>query len=188
MPYKVTWQSEVFFDVVLEPDIDFPVTLDCDTTQLDVHFNAMKLGWYIRHLRTKRKLSIRDVCKGSGLSTGYMSQIETKETDRPPSMRVIKQLAEYFGIGTDTLLLISGIQQIDGPKDGEVGTLSTDEKFSRMVLHECLQPEGLESNQLKWLAPEWKRLWVEHSRNLVRAIQAGEELPEWLTADDGVTP
>jgi transcriptional regulator with XRE-family HTH domain len=186
MPYRIPLKTEREFQVVLEPDGDFPLPIEGDSAEPELSFNLTKFGWYIRWMREQRRLSIRDACKVSGLSTGHLSRIETAKIEGPPSMRIIKKIAGFLNVGTDTLLLMAGVHPLGEPEDN--GELSPEDEFADLVLHDCLQPAGLKRSQLKWLAPEWKRLWVEHSRNLVRAIQAGEELPEWLTADDGVTP
>ena len=186
MPYRVKVKSERHFRVVLEPDGEFPLKIEGDSAEPDLTFNPIKFGWYVRWMRKQKKLSIRDASKASGLSTGHLSRIETGKVEGPPSLRIIKRISEFLEVGTDTLMLMVGLQPVGESENSNQP--SHEDLFEHLVLHDCLQPDGLKLSQLKWLAPEWKRLWVEHSRNLVRAIQSGEELPEWLTADDGVTP
>lgn len=185
MPYTVTPKTEKIFKVVLEPNGEFPFEFEVDTTQIELHLSNRKLGWYINWLRTERKLSIRDVCKGSGLSTGHLSRIENAKNEGPPSMRILNEIAEFFEIGTDSLLLIAGIQPFEPDKASDNGAQSTGARFAELMMHECLQPKGIKRADMKWLAPEWKRAWVEFSQNLVHAIQAGEPLPEWLTEGPG---
>ena len=186
MPYRIVEHTDTRFKVLLEPDGEFPHPVEGDPRAPELAFGPIYFGWYIRWMRKQRGVSIRDACKVSGLSTGHLSRIETAKVEGPPSMRILKKIAGFLNVGTDTLLLMAGVQPLDEPAGHD--DLSLEDEFADLVLSDCLQPSGLKRSQLKWLAPEWKRLWVEHSRNLVRAIHAGEELPEWLIADDGVTP
>lgn len=51
----------------------------------------------LRHIRKKTNLRLQDVADAIGLSTGYLSQIETGKVE--PSIAVLRKLAAYYNIG-----------------------------------------------------------------------------------------
>lgn len=69
----------------------------------------MNLGDYIREYRQDHKLSLRQFSKLTGISVGYMSQLETgrrADTGQPavPTIKILRQLAAGMGISLTTLV------------------------------------------------------------------------------------
>jgi transcriptional regulator with XRE-family HTH domain len=55
---------------------------------------APDIGQILKRMRTQRKLSIRDVADGSGLSASFLSAVERGESD--VSMGRLARIAEFF--------------------------------------------------------------------------------------------
>lgn len=73
------------------------------------------LGARIRHLRTKRKLGLSQLAAATGISKGYMSQIETK--NNTPTVYVAYGIAEALGTTLPELL-----EGLEAPARASKGT------------------------------------------------------------------
>lgn len=67
----------------------------------------MKLGEYLKDLRAKRNLTLRDVQEMSGVSNAYVSQIENGARQRPHP-DILKKLAAALEVEMETLLKLAG--------------------------------------------------------------------------------
>lgn len=54
-------------------------------------------GEYLKKLRKDCKLTLRDVETRTGISNGYLSQVETGER-KHPSVPVLKKIADAYGV------------------------------------------------------------------------------------------
>jgi transcriptional regulator with XRE-family HTH domain len=64
-------------------------------------------GHFLKSLRDKQRMSLRDVEKESGVSNAYIAQLE--KGDRPaPSPDILKKLARAYNITVRELLLRAG--------------------------------------------------------------------------------
>ena len=65
------------------------------------------LGHFLKSLRDKQRMSLRDVEKESGVSNAYIAQLE--KGDRPaPSPDILKKLARAYNVTVRELLLRAG--------------------------------------------------------------------------------
>jgi transcriptional regulator with XRE-family HTH domain len=64
------------------------------------------LGDRLRELRNQKRLSLREIDEIAGISSSYLSQVETGE--RHPSASVLKKLAPAYGISPRELLEVAG--------------------------------------------------------------------------------
>jgi transcriptional regulator with XRE-family HTH domain len=65
------------------------------------------LGEYLRNLRTARKMSLRDVEEGSGVSNAYLSQLEQGKITKP-SPHFLHKLAGCYLVPYETLMEKAG--------------------------------------------------------------------------------
>ena len=64
-------------------------------------------GHFLKSLRDRRRMSLRDVEKESGVSNAYIAQLE--KGDRPaPSPDILKKLARAYNVTVRELLLRAG--------------------------------------------------------------------------------
>ncbi|MDO8751703.1 MAG: helix-turn-helix transcriptional regulator [Dehalococcoidia bacterium] len=64
------------------------------------------VGQYLRELRQRVRLSLREVEQKVGVSNSYLSQVETGQ--RRPGTNVLKRLAPLYGVSVRDLLELAG--------------------------------------------------------------------------------
>ncbi len=67
----------------------------------------MTLGSVLRDARTRKRLSLREVERRTGISNGYLSLIESGQVQRP-SPRYLHELAETYGVSYPLLMELAG--------------------------------------------------------------------------------
>lgn len=65
------------------------------------------LGTYLRNLRAKEELSLREVARRASISPAYLCRIE-KDQERPPSDSVLYRLSDVFGAEPNVLMHLAG--------------------------------------------------------------------------------
>lgn len=98
------------------------------------------LGEYLRNLRSARKMSLRDVEEGSGVSNAYLSQLEQGKITKP-SPHFLHKLAGCYLVPYETLMEKAGYinkeeagpQKVSNQRKGQLapsslGTLSRAEE------------------------------------------------------------
>ncbi|CAG7651541.1 HTH-type transcriptional regulator SutR [Paenibacillus solanacearum] len=63
----------------------------------------MQIGTTIRAIRQRRGITLGQLCEGTGLSQGFMSQVENNKTS--PSLATLETIADYFNVPIAYLLL-----------------------------------------------------------------------------------
>jgi len=65
-----------------------------------------KVGSYLRDLRNRKRLTLRDIEKQSGASGSYLSQVE--QGKRQPSADLLRKIAPTYGASVRELLEMAG--------------------------------------------------------------------------------
>jgi len=68
--------------------------------------NREKLGSYLRGLRRRKRLSLRQVQEETRASSSYLSQVE--QGKRHPSARLLRKIAPTYGTSVGDLLAMAG--------------------------------------------------------------------------------
>ncbi|WP_079507537.1 helix-turn-helix domain-containing protein [Mesobacillus jeotgali] len=63
----------------------------------------MDIGTKIRAIRNRKKITIAQMCEGTGLSKGFISNVENNNTS--PSISTLSTIAEFLGVPLPYLLL-----------------------------------------------------------------------------------
>ena len=110
---------------------------------------------YLRELRQKQRLSLREVGGKGGISTSYLSQIETGE--RVPSAEILRRLAPAYGVPVRDLLEVGGY--LDEPE----AMMSDGERLEWAFGCVLSDPEYRFGNRLRGeeLTPAAKRFIIE---------------------------
>jgi len=186
MAYTVKWKNEHEVVVTLEPGTIAQHVVEADKRNgFEKYFDHVKLGWFLRNVRENSGLTVRDVHQGTGLSTGHISRTENGAGKGPPSLRILKKFADFYGVGTDSLLLISGISPPDDDPRITADAFDFDAAFTSLVLHPSLKPDGLEPIDLQWISSATRRHWMEFARKLEKAVAEGTVDVEALLGSQG---
>ena len=110
---------------------------------------------YLRELRQKQRLSLREVGEKVGVSTSYLSQIETGE--RVPSADMLRRLAPAYGVPVRDLLEVAGY--LDEPE----AQMSDEERLDWAFQCVLTDPAYRFGNRLRGeeLSPNAKRFIIE---------------------------
>lgn len=65
----------------------------------------MDIGLAIRTIRKQKQITIMQLCEGTGLSKGFISNVENNKTS--PSIATLESIADYLGVPLPYLLLTS---------------------------------------------------------------------------------
>ena len=77
--------------------------------------NVVEFGNYIKELRTRRKVSIRKLGMLTGVSNGYISQIERGVLTGTPKPDILRKLATHLNVTFEELMINAG--HMDEPKN-----------------------------------------------------------------------
>jgi len=75
--------------------------------------NKSPFGKFLRGLREKKGVTLKDVEVGTGITNAYISQLETGARKRLPAPDKLKKLATYFNVTLKELLEKAGYAEPD---------------------------------------------------------------------------
>lgn len=78
---------------------------------------AREFGEYLKELRKKKKLTIRQLDTYSGVSNSYISQMERGERG-VPSPEILQKLSKPLGVEYDELMILAGYSYKKNSADG----------------------------------------------------------------------
>jgi transcriptional regulator with XRE-family HTH domain len=120
---------------------------------------------YLRQVREKAGISIRQAAPALGISVPYLSRLETAGAAKAPDMRRLCAMADLYGIDRREMLRHAGIK-LDLPRDLPLAD-RTDEQFARMLLDPALKPPLLNEEVLHFVAPRLKAQLIQWALHLV---------------------
>lgn len=133
--------------------------------------NIDKIGSSIRSLRKSRRMTLQQLAKETGLSTGYLSNIERNITS--PTLMNIQKICEIFNSSLGDLLERNAEEKIIIRKEDREITI--DEEHSMRI--ETID-FGIENTSFLWaeLPPmsETKEEWWTHEFGEVGTVISGE--------------
>jgi transcriptional regulator with XRE-family HTH domain len=112
-------------------------------------------GNYLRDLRNRQRLSLREVGEKVGVSSSYLSQVETGE--RRPRAEILRKLAPAYGVPVRDVLEVAGF--LDEPE----AKLTDAEHLEWAFQCVLSDPEYRFGNRLRGeeLTPNAKRFIIE---------------------------
>lgn len=120
---------------------------------------------YLRQVREKSGISIRQAAPALGISVPYLSRLETAGAAKAPDMRRLCAMADLYGIDRREMLRHAGMK-LDLPRDLPLAD-RTDEQFARMLLDPALKPPLLNEEVLHFVAPRLKAQLIQWALHLV---------------------
>ena len=194
MPYKVEIQDNDYFAITVEPGTPNELRVYGHLTDEKDLLCPAKLGNYLKHLRkdigkgeSNKGKSIKAVCAQIDLSTGYYWRIEAGELKQAPRMATIRKLADYFNVGSDSLIALSGSRSIAELNADQVERSqdSMEVVFTRMVLHKQLKPDGLSADDLGWVPEKLQHAWVDFAKRLAHTLTDNPDALDELLSGGG---
>jgi transcriptional regulator with XRE-family HTH domain len=70
-------------------------------------YGMMQLGQYLRDLRLRKRLTLMEVNRLSGVSTGYLSMLE-KGDRSSPHPDILRKLAKVYGVSIQEIMEVAG--------------------------------------------------------------------------------
>jgi len=118
---------------------------------------VIDLGVYLRRARKRLGLTISAVHAGTGLSTGHISRIETGSAKGPPTMRILKKLADFYGVRVSKLLEVARVIPAPLAAIGS-GIIEQENKHFEALI---LAHSGAKEEDIRFLSPGVRRYWME---------------------------
>ena len=132
------------------------------------------LGRYLRELREKkRKVSLHDVERATGISNGYLSLLERGKKQHLPPPDVLGKLADYYNASMQELLQQAGYLKAADVKN------TMEDRIERAFHHVINDPKYLAGIQLRGsrISTEVKRFVVELYEQATGRHLIPKELP-----------
>jgi|SRR5579864_9401204 len=122
----------------------------------DARMTVKGFGPYLRELRHRRGLSLKQVEREAGVSNAYLSQIE-RGLRKPPHPDILKRLAKVYDVPPNDLLIAAGYVEDLAAKG------ITREKIEQAFEHVIHHPQFRYGTRLKGvtLSLDAKRFIVE---------------------------
>lgn len=122
------------------------------------------LGKYLRELREKkRKVSLHDVERATGISNGYLSLLERGKKQHLPPPEILGKLADYYNVSMQELLEKAGYLSLNEVKE------TMEERIERAYRHVISDPRFRYGTRVKGdLSIEAKRFIVSMYEKFTR--------------------
>lgn len=99
------------------------------------------LGEYLRSIREGRNLSLREACKGAGISSAYLSQLEggkrgkrkSEDEHFGPHPQILKRLANVYHVPASDLMRRAGYLEDDRSDEGFSEERETERVFDFVI-------------------------------------------------------
>ena len=143
------------------------------------------LGAYLRILRERSGLSLRQAAKHVKLSHPYLSQIESGARDRLPSGKAMAALAKSYDVRLETLEFLGGLREAPPPPPTRSQPLDDREQLRRLLTHPALHDVGIGPTDLRWLSPQVVVAWLRFGRTVEGQVrESGQGIDELIEAYD----
>lgn len=90
----------------------------------------MDIGTKIRSIRNRKKITIAEMCEATGLSKGFISNVENNNTS--PSINTLQTIASFLGIPLPYLLLEKEQHMQVVKKDSRIATTHNNLKIEHI--------------------------------------------------------
>ena len=97
--------------------------------------DAFPFGEFLKELRSRKDVTLKQVEEGTGMSNAYISQLETGTRRRLPAPAKLKALADYFNVTIKELLEKAGYVE-SGPIE-----VTLEEKIDKAFAHVISDPD-----------------------------------------------
>ena len=121
----------------------------------------MSFGEYLKLLREKQRMSLRDVERRTGVSNAYLGQIELGKRP-PPHPNILKKLAPIYDLPVNELMRAAGYLDEAQSQRGEVDRLrwavNTLQRDPEYVFGVRLDVEGLTPEVMRFIVQMYEKV------------------------------
>lgn len=133
-------------------------------------------GPYLRRIRQATGLSVRAAAAEIGLSSAYLSKLETGARPKPPSIRHLRRIGEVYGQDLREVMREAGFS-LDVSPGVDAALYAVHERFRGLVTDPELRPARMDDRVLELIPAHLKRLWMEFARKLEALALRGGPTP-----------
>jgi len=138
---------------------------------------SFPLGEFLKYLREKRGISLKDVEKATGIPNAYLSQLETGTRKKLPSPERLRLIADYYNVTMQELLKEAGYLQ---EKDVEETYEQKTEKAFAHIVNDPDLKSGVRIDP-KQVSLDIKRFVVElHGMHVKKSFQLAKPYVEGI--------
>lgn len=121
---------------------------------------------YLRRVREKAGLSVRQAAPAIGVSVPYLSRLETGGPAKRPDVQRLYRMADVYGVDRRTMLKNAGVQLELPPELAVFDKL--DSQFAAIMLDPAIKPARLNEDALGYISDRLKMQIVEWADKLTR--------------------
>ena len=135
-------------------------------------------GPYLRDLRDRHGLSLRDASDQLGLTFAKLQKMETGGRFRIDSLSLFGAIADLYGRPRNEVLEAAGIKVL-APEQVS-SDLDDEGAFARLVLNPALRPMRMDDRWLDSFSSLQKKQWVEFAKRMEAFFHAGGSIASVL--------
>ena len=139
---------------------------DDDTHEAVVWRRNPEFPNYIRRVRERAGLSIRQAAPALGVSVAYLSRLENGGPARSPNMERLYRMADVYGVDRRTMLVNAGVHVEVPPELARYDKL--DSQFAAAMLDPTIKPALLTGEALHYMSDRLKMQIIEWADKLTR--------------------
>lgn len=121
---------------------------------------------YLRRVREKAGLSVRQAAPAIGVSVPYLSRLETGGPAKRPDVQRLYRMADVYGVDRRAMLKNAGVQVELPPELAVFDKL--DSQFAAIMLDPAIKPARLNEDALGYISDRLKMQIVEWADKLTR--------------------
>lgn len=121
---------------------------------------------YLRRVREKAGLSVRQAAPAIGVSVPYLSRLETGGPAKRPDVQRLYRMADVYGVDRRTMLKNAGVQLELPPELAVFDKL--DSQFAAIMLDPAIKPARLTEDALGYISDRLKMQIIEWADKLTR--------------------
>jgi len=130
-------------------------------------------GQYLRRVRQKAGLSLREAAVRFGVTFVYLQRLETGKGPRLLKMDWLERISTVYARPLAEVLHAAGL--VDKLPDTLHPVYQIEDQFEQLVTHPALAPYGLDHRAIAFYSLQQKLQWLEFARKLEQHVRDGGE-------------
>lgn len=163
---------------------DKPVNLVSRDGRAWVWRFSVDFGPWIRERRERHRLPLRVAAEAIRTSFSKLQKMKTNGRVRTPSIELMLQLANLYGLDPDEVLLRAGFK-MEVSEDLR-DAMCCEDTFEVLTLHPALRPNCMDARWTEAFSRVQKAQWIQFARKLeTHLLSGGPRVDELVAAELG---